>query len=107
MGRKDFQIKHLGYRIELGEIEHAVHSIFRTITPCAVYNEIHDEIVLIYESENEIPVMEFRLQLRTVLPKYMIPTHYIRIDHLPVSSSGKLDRKSLNNNINDENCILW
>ena len=95
VGRKDFQIKHLGYRIELGEIEHAILNIFNSIIPCVLYNSNKNKIVMIYESEIEIPISEFRLKLSTKLSKYMIPTEYKRIDKLPKTISGKIDRNGL------------
>src|SRR5690606_5727673 len=56
VGRKDFQIKHLGYRIELGEIEHSILSVFYSISACVLYDRPKSEIVLVYESQDEIPV---------------------------------------------------
>lgn len=94
VGRKDFQIKHLGYRIELGEIEHAVLSTFNLNT-CVVYDTMKNEIVLVYESKHEIPIPEFRRKLVKVLSKYMIPTRYIKLEKLPLTASGKIDRGTL------------
>ena len=99
VGRRDSQIKHLGYRIELGEIEHAILNVFNSITPCVLYDSNKKEIVLIYESETEISVSEFRLQLSNKLSKYMIPTKYIKIGKLPKNISGKIDRNALNKSI--------
>jgi len=99
VGRKDFQIKHLGYRIELGEIEHAILNVFNSITPCVLYDSNKKEIILMYESETEISVSEFRLKLSTNLSKYMIPTKYIRIGKLPKNISGKIDRNALKKSI--------
>jgi amino acid adenylation domain-containing protein len=99
VGRKDFQIKHLGYRIELGEIEHSILSVFNSINACVLYDQSKSEIVLIYESGLEIPVTEFRIKLNKVLSKYMIPTRYIKMDNLPLTTSGKIDRVFLNKKI--------
>ncbi|WP_299120273.1 amino acid adenylation domain-containing protein [uncultured Winogradskyella sp.] len=95
VGRKDRQIKHLGYRIELGEIEHTVLSVFDAIKACVAYDDVNKEIILFYESEEEISIKEFRVRLGSALIKYMIPTKYFRIDHLPLTSNGKVDRVSL------------
>lgn len=97
LGRKDFQIKHLGYRIELGEIEHTILSVFSALNACVLYDESKSTIVLVYESSQEIPVAEFRLQLNKVLSKYMIPTKYIWMKTLPLTNSGKIDRVKLKN----------
>lgn len=96
VGRKDFQIKHLGYRIELGEIEHSVLSNFSSINACVLYDHSKGEIVLIYESGNNIQISEFRNKLIALLSKYMVPTRYIKIDKLPLTISGKIDRVNLN-----------
>lgn len=95
VGRKDNQIKHMGYRIDLGEIEHAIGMIFESVTPCVLYDHEQKIIVLMYESDNEITVLEFRKQLRSIIPKYMIPTQYVYLNKLPLNASGKIDRKIL------------
>lgn len=101
IGRKDFQIKLSGYRIDLGEIEHYILSVFDTINAGVFFDRIKNEIVLIYESEHEIPVKDFRLRLMEVLSKHMIPTRYIKMDVLPKSTTGKIDRALLNKQINN------
>lgn len=95
VGRKDSQIKHLGYRIELGEIEHSILSVFTSLNVCVLYEQSSFEFVVIYEANHQIPVTEFRIKLSKVLAKYMIPTRYIRIDNLPLTTSGKIDRVQL------------
>ena len=96
-GRKDNLIKHIGYRIDLGEIEHVVINVLKLIeNGCVVYNNSKKEITLFYESTNEILLNEFRKQISTILPKYMIPTSYIKIDKLPKNTNGKIDRLLLN-----------
>ena len=96
VGRKDFQIKHLGYRIELGEIEHKVLCTFESLKVCCIYDQKSNEIVLFYESQNEISKIDFRVKLSLVLSNYMIPTKFIRIDRIPLTTSGKMDRALLN-----------
>lgn len=99
IGRKDFQIKLSGYRIDLGEIEHYILSVFDTINAGVFFDNAKNEIVLIYESEKEIPVKDFRLRLAQVLSKHMIPTRYIKMEVLPKSTTGKIDRALLNKKI--------
>ena len=101
IGRKDFQIKLSGYRIDLGEIEHYILSVFDTINAGVFFDRAKNEIVLIYESENEISVKDFRSKLAQVLSKHMIPTRYIKMDVLPKSTTGKIDRALLNKKINN------
>lgn len=95
VGRKDFQIKHMGYRIELGEIETAVMSINDIKNCCCLYNLEKKEITLFYELDKEITEVEIRKKLGTIIPKYMIPTKYIKLGKLPHNDNGKIDRKQL------------
>ena len=100
-GRKDSLVKHLGYRIELGEIEHVIVNTLKIVKNCCVvYQTARKEITLFYESETEISPAEFRKQIAGILPKYMIPTIYIRMDEMPRNTNGKIDRLMLKNQIN-------
>lgn len=100
-GRKDSLIKHLGYRIELGEIEHVVVNTLKLVkNACVVYQTSRKEITLFYESNVDISPVEFRKQISTVLPKYMIPTVYKRLDEMPRNTNGKIDRLKLKESIN-------
>ena len=100
-GRKDSIVKHLGYRIELGEIEHVIVNTLKIAkNGCVVYQIARKEITLFYESETEISPTEFRKQIVCILPKYMIPTVYIRMDEMPRNTNGKIDRLMLKNQIN-------
>lgn len=100
-GRKDSLVKHLGYRIELGEIEHIIVNTLKLAkNGCIVYNSLKKEITLFYEAEEDIKLVVFRKEITTILPKYMVPTVYIRMDELPRNTNGKIDRLTLKNKIN-------
>lgn len=100
-GRKDSLVKHLGYRIELGEIEHVIVNTLKLAkNGCVVYNSAKKEITLFYEAESEIPAVVFRKEITTILPKYMIPTVYIKMNELPRNTNGKIDRLKLKNIVN-------
>jgi len=102
-GRKDSLIKHMGYRIELGEIEHVIENDLKLVKYCcAVYQYAKKEIVLYYESENEITDKEFRTAIGKVFPAYMIPSIFIKMDELPRNTNGKIDRLLLKNQANEE-----
>jgi acyl-coenzyme A synthetase/AMP-(fatty) acid ligase len=95
-GRRDTLVKHLGYRIELGEIEHIVVNTLQLVpNGCVIYNRQNKEITLVYEAAEDIPVAEFRKQIGQSLPKYMVPTKYIRVDKMPMNPNGKIDRLKL------------
>jgi amino acid adenylation domain-containing protein len=95
LGRKDFQIKHQGYRIELGEIEHAVLKIDGVRNGCVVYNHAKKEIVLYYESAEELTPAYLRESLMPILPKYMLPTAFRWMELMPRNGNGKIDRARL------------
>lgn len=98
LGRIDTQVKIRGLRIELGEIE-SVMSGFEGIGLTAV-NDKRDEnnrqyLVGYYTSEHEIDEKELRSHLSSKLPKYMVPNYFMKLDTMPMTASGKTDRKNL------------
>ncbi len=98
-GRKDTLVKHMGYRIELGEIEHVIVNTLKLAkNGCAVYDHAKKEIVFFYEGE-DISLAELRKRISGVLPKYMVPTVYIKMDELPRNTNGKIDRLALKQRI--------
>jgi amino acid adenylation domain-containing protein len=101
VGRKDFQIKHNGYRIELGEIENAVLGTGLVKTTCVVYDNRNKEIVMFYQSDNELNIAELRKGMLQFVSKYMVPTKYYRLEEMPLSANGKIDRLKLKKEINE------
>lgn len=100
-GRKDSLIKHQGYRIELGEVEHVIVNTLQLVkNGCVVYDYTAKEINLIYENEEELDVPAFRKSLSLHLPKYMVPSKFIREDELKRNTNGKIDRLHYKNLIN-------
>ncbi|WP_331178475.1 amino acid adenylation domain-containing protein [Roseateles sp.] len=95
VGRKDYQIKHQGYRIELGEIEHAALQVPGIRHACVVYDAPNKDIVLYFESEQDIGAAEIRRELSQRVPKYMLPTLIERVEHMPRNPNGKIDRLAL------------
>ena len=100
LGRNDAQVKIRGYRIELGEIDAAL-SEFPAISAVAtsVHNDLHDEKMLVahYTTSEKDPlaVADVKTFLRTKLPEYMIPSHLVMLDAMPLTPNGKIDRKAL------------
>jgi amino acid adenylation domain-containing protein len=102
-GRNDTLIKHLGYRIELSEIEHVIINSLKLVkNGCVDYNFPRKEIILFYESDNDIPASDLRKSISAILPKYMIPNVFVRFDELPRNVNGKIDRLLLRNKINEK-----
>ena len=98
LGRIDTQVKIRGLRIELEEIEN-VMSGFEGIQLTAVIDKKDDNnrqyLVGYYTSEQEIDEKELRSHLSSKLPKYMVPNYFMRLDAMPMTASGKTDRKNL------------
>jgi acyl-coenzyme A synthetase/AMP-(fatty) acid ligase len=102
-GRKDNQIKHLGYRIELTEIEHVLVNDLKLVrNACAVYHQNRKEIILFYESTEELRIGDFRKSVSQVLPGYMIPGSLRRFSELPRNANGKIDRSGLKKILEDD-----
>jgi amino acid adenylation domain-containing protein len=93
VSRKDYQIKHMGHRIELGEIEVNVNMLDGISTSCCVYNKEKGKIVLFYVGELE--VKDLVTILKDKLPRYMIPNRVERLEVMPLTANGKLDRVAL------------
>ncbi|MFC1818490.1 amino acid adenylation domain-containing protein [Thermodesulfobacteriota bacterium] len=95
IGRKDNQIKHLGYRIELGEIETSVLGISEVKNACVLYNQDEKAITLFYEAFEGLTDAGIKKALVGKLSKHMIPTAFHRLDTLPKTPNGKIDRQAL------------
>lgn len=91
--RKDSQIKHMGHRIELGEIECAAQKCDGVRKTCCVYDAGGKRIALFYVGEGEEKAL--LRELSQYLPRYMIPTLTVKLDELPFTTNGKIDRKGL------------
>ena len=92
-GRKDFQIKHMGHRIELEEIERAMNDIRLIERCCCIYDEQKNKIYGFYIGN--IDKKEIIEDLKTKLPAYMIPNIWRKIDKMPMTKNGKIDRQEL------------
>ena len=91
--RRDGQIKHMGYRIELGEIEAALSGLGAIDEVACLFDRQRDRILCVYtgsEDGNEIAKAA-----RAVLPRYMIPNLYHRLETMPRNMNGKIDRPRL------------
>lgn len=93
MGRKDFQIKHMGRRIELGEIESAISAVPEIRESCCLYDPSRQQIVLFYSGP--ISEEEMAEKVKLLLPNYMVPKRYIKMEQLPHNLNGKIDRGEL------------
>lgn len=98
LGRIDTQVKVRGLRIELGEIE-SVMSSMEGIGLTAVADKRDENnrqyLVGYYTSNVEINEKKLRQHLSAKLPKYMIPNYFMHLKAMPMTPSGKTDRKNL------------
>ncbi|PKM50197.1 MAG: hypothetical protein CVV02_12585 [Firmicutes bacterium HGW-Firmicutes-7] len=98
LGRKDYQVKIRGYRVELGEIENQLlkrQDIREAVVVDKVDSSGNKYLSAYLVSNKEIANATLREHLSKELPEYMIPTYFIKIDKLPLTSNGKIDRKAL------------
>ena len=93
VSRKDAQIKHMGHRIELGEVESAAAKRETVTRACCVYDAEGKRILLYYTGA--IEPTDLVTFLRGYLPRYMLPSVAEKLDRMPLTPNGKLDRKAL------------
>jgi amino acid adenylation domain-containing protein len=100
LGRIDHQVKIRGFRIELGEIESRLlcHPGVREAAVVARSHGSGDTYLCAYIvpfSTDKIDWTSLRQYLAGTLPDYMIPGHFVQLERLPLTVSGKLDRRAL------------
>jgi amino acid adenylation domain-containing protein len=103
LGRLDHQVKIRGIRIELEEIENQLlkHEKVKEVVVLAKEDEPGDKYLCAYivsgipGSSRGFDVSVLREYLLKSLPAYMIPSYFMGVDEIPLTSSGKIDRKAL------------
>jgi acyl-coenzyme A synthetase/AMP-(fatty) acid ligase len=100
MGRADFQVKIRGFRIELGEIEALLEAQPGVAQGVVVAREdLHADKILaaffVAKSGNSVNPDALRAALEAALPAYMVPTHFVPLERLPLTANGKIDRNAL------------
>lgn len=100
IGRKDKQVKIRGYRIELGEIESTIFKFPGIKTAVVIdkdYGEGDKRLVAYFVkgADAEIGIHNIRDFLKSKLPSYMIPSDFIELDKIPLTSQGKINKTAL------------
>ncbi|MCU0288415.1 MAG: amino acid adenylation domain-containing protein, partial [Acidobacteria bacterium] len=99
LGRIDQQVKVRGLRIELEEIERQLLKNKNIKDAVVVTNEKekgHNYLcAYVIVHNNDLEEAKIREYLAQHLPGYMIPTYFVKLDRIPLTPSGKVDRKSL------------
>ena len=99
LGRADDQVKIRGFRIELSEIE-VILKQHPSVSDCAIVvcEEPSGEkrlVAFFVSKETNVREQELCELLKTSLPDYMMPGAFVRLDMLPLTINGKVDRKAL------------
>jgi len=106
LGRSDHQVKIGGARIELGEIEARLQQhpdvrecVVTVVQPAGRASESDempsDRLAAYYVSEQSLTAQGLRTYLANSLPEYMIPSYFIQMAKLPLTTNGKFDRAAL------------
>ncbi|WNG47516.1 amino acid adenylation domain-containing protein [Archangium minus] len=100
LGRIDFQVKVRGFRIELGEIEDCLSRLpsVREVVVVVREDSPGAQRLVAYLSArpgHSLQVESLRAHLAQHLPEYMVPSAFLFLESLPLSSNGKVDRKAL------------
>ncbi len=97
LGRKDRQVKIRGCRIELGEIENQLKEIDSIKEAIVIDQDSNNEkyLAAYIVSDEEIDELKIKQSLSKDLPDYMIPACFVRLDVIPFTPNGKVDRKAL------------
>ncbi|MGW2986500.1 amino acid adenylation domain-containing protein [Streptomyces goshikiensis] len=96
LGRADEQVKIRGFRVEPGEIAAVLRE--HPEVDAAVVGVRHDRqrgTLLVAYTVSTAASEELRAFAAARLPAYMVPTHYVALDRLPLSVTGKVDRARL------------
>ena len=98
LGREDHQVKIRGLRIELGEIENTIRE-YPGISDCVAVVRRHSESIVLIVAyvvcRGDLDAGSLRAHVKRHLPEYMVPNHFQQIDAMPLTPSGKADRKAL------------
>ncbi len=97
LDRCDNQVQIRGFRVEMTEIELQLRLYSGIVDAVVVANDKEGtkELVAYVVSAEELRLNALRNFLSASLPDYMVPTYFVRIDKIPLTSNGKLDKKAL------------
>lgn len=92
-GRVDFQIKYMGHRIELEEVERAMAAIAGVERACCVFEEEKSKLYGFFVGSVEKD--ELHRIMKETLPVFMVPGALRKVEAMPLTKNGKIDRKLL------------
>lgn len=98
LGRKDYQVKIRGYRIELDDISNHILT-FENIEKAVVIDRENSSgkkyLCAYFVAKENINTNELKKYLTEKLPNYMVPTHFMQLDDMPLTINHKINRKAL------------
>ncbi len=110
-GRVDFQVKIRGFRIELGEIESIIEQ-HPQVKQCVVFayappDQAEKKIVayIVPKEQDQFSPEALRDWLQDKLPDYMVPAFLVNIPEIPLTPTGKVDRKALPDPFQNEQAL--
>jgi acyl-coenzyme A synthetase/AMP-(fatty) acid ligase len=86
----------MGHRIELGEIESVANNLVGMNRVCCTYDSKKKRIIIHYTGA--LDKKSIINQLKEKLPQHMLPTRFNKLDEMPLTLNGKIDRIKLKNN---------
>ena len=100
LGRIDHQVKIRGFRIEPGEIESVLidhPAVKQSVVALREDDQGENYLVgyIVPKSQDKPSISNLVTYLRQKLPEYMVPSAFVTLDALPLTPSGKVDRRSL------------
>ncbi|MFT6836335.1 MAG: non-ribosomal peptide synthetase component F/aryl carrier-like protein, partial [Francisellaceae bacterium] len=100
LGRTDFQVKIRGFRIELGEIENvlAKHEDISQVSVIDKEKEGQKYLAAYYVIAKDTKAPEIdhlKFYLSETLPDYMVPAAFVKLDEMPLTPNGKINRRAL------------
>ena len=93
LGRNDDQVKVRGVRVELGEIESRLAALDGVAEAVVLVRE--GRLVAWFTETYPLAIETLRALLQEQLPEALVPVAYVKLDALPLTANGKLDRKAL------------
>lgn len=96
-GRADNQVKLRGLRIELGEVENAINAIPGVLTSIVIMTgkENNQFLAGYYTTSRDISPQEVRDEIKKTLASYMVPGVLTKLQEMPLTANGKIDKKRL------------
>ncbi|MDJ0618872.1 MAG: amino acid adenylation domain-containing protein [Calothrix sp. MO_192.B10] len=99
LGRMDHQVKIRGFRVELGEIQNHLLKLTNVSEAVVVAKKLRSDdleiVAYIVPTTPGITVTELRNHLGETLPYFMVPSAFVILEKMPITSNGKVDHKAL------------